>query len=122
MLKKIACLAILFTVIGIPAFAQKITATIRGTVTDTTGGVVPGANVTVRGEDTGVTRSTVTNSSGVYSFPELQVGSYTVEVAISGFKTSVVKGIALNVADDRGVDVKLETGRASCRERVSTIV
>ncbi|HVD77903.1 MAG TPA: carboxypeptidase-like regulatory domain-containing protein [Vicinamibacteria bacterium] len=113
MLKKIACLAILFTLIGIPSFAQKITATIRGTVTDTTGGVVPGANVTVRGEDTGVTRSTVTNSSGVYSFPELQVGTYTVEVAISGFKTSVVKGIALNVADDRGVDVKLETGAMS---------
>jgi hypothetical protein len=113
MLKKIACLAILFTVIGIPSFAQKITATIRGTVTDTTGGVVPGANVTVRGEDTGVTRSTVTNSSGVYSFPELQVGTYTVEVAISGFKTSVVKGVALNVADVRGVDVKLETGAMS---------
>src|SRR2546425_994766 len=113
MLKKIACLAILFTVIGIPSFAQKITATIRGTVTDSTGGVVPGANVTVRGENTGVTRSTVTNASGVYSFPELQVGTYTVEVAISGFKTSVVKGVALNVADDRAVNVKLETGAMS---------
>ena len=59
MLKKIACLSILLTVIGIPSFAQKITATIRGTVTDSTGAVVPGANVTVRGEDTGATRSTV---------------------------------------------------------------
>src|SRR5207245_2644837 len=113
MLKKIACLSILLTLIGVPSYAQKITATIRGTVTDTTGGVVPGANVTVRGENTGVTRSTVTNSSGVYSFPELQVGTYTVDVAVSGFKTSVVKGVALNVADVRAVDVKLETGAVS---------
>ena len=113
MLKKIACLSILLTVIGIPSFAQKITATIRGTVTDSTGAVVPGANVTVRGEDTGATRSTVTNASGVYSFPELQVGIYTVEVAVSGFKTSVVKGVTLNVADDRAVNVRLETGAVS---------
>src|SRR2546428_457717 len=101
MLKKIACLSILLTLIGVPSFAQKITATIRGTVTDTTGAVVPGANVTVRGENTGVTRSTVTNSSGVYSFPELQVGNDAVEVAVSGFKTTVIKGVALNVLEDR---------------------
>src|SRR5207244_5259123 len=50
---------------------------------------------------------------GVYSFPELQVGTYTVEVAVSGFKTSVIKGVALNVADDRAVNVRLETGTLS---------
>src|SRR5207249_2746310 len=113
MRKKIARLAVLLVVLAVPSFAQKITATIRGTITDTTGAVVPGANVTVRGENTGVTRSTVTNSSGVYSFPELQVGTYAIEVAVSGFKTSVVKGVALNVADVRAVNVKLEPGTVS---------
>src|SRR5438034_9980283 len=103
MRKKIAPLFILILVTAVQSFAQTITATIRGTVTDTTGAVVPGANVTVRGENTGVTRSTITNSSGVYSFPELQVGTYAIEVAITGFKTSVVKGVALNVADVRAV-------------------
>ena len=113
MRKKIARLAVLLFVIAVPSFAQRITAMIRGTVTDTTGAVVPGATVTVRGETTGIRRSTVTNASGVYSFPELQVGTYDVEVAVSGFKTSVIRGVALNVADVRAVDVKLETGTVS---------
>src|SRR5207247_9522552 len=95
---------------AMPSFAQKTTATIRGTVTDSTGAVVPGVNVTVKHEGTGFTRSNVTNSSGVYSFPELPLGTYTVEAALTGFKSSVVKGVTLNVADVRGVDVRLEPG------------
>src|SRR2546425_10795666 len=110
MRKTTACLIVLLAGWALPAFAQRTTATIRGTVTDSTGAVVPGANVTAKSEETGFTRSTATNSAGVYSFPELPLGTYTVEVALSGFKTSVVKGVALNVADDRAVNVRLETG------------
>src|SRR3989442_6807415 len=113
MRKTTACLIVLLAASAAPTLAQRITATIRGTVTDSTGAVVPGANVTAKSEETGGTRSTVNNSAGVYSFPELQVGTYTVEVAIRGFKTSVVKGVALNVADDRAVNVRLETGTMS---------
>ena len=98
---------------ALPARAQRTTASIRGTVTDATGGVVPGADVTVKGTDTGLTQSTVTNTDGVYSFPELPVGTYSVEVTISGFKSSVQTGIALNVADQRTVNVTLETGAVS---------
>jgi len=110
MRKTTAFLTLLLAAMAMPSFAQRITATIRGTVTDSTGAVVPGVNVTVKNEGTGYTRSTASNSSGVYSFPELPLGTYTVEVALSGFKTSVVKGVALNVADDRAVNVRLETG------------
>src|SRR3989442_2038979 len=113
MRKTTACLMVLLAALAAPTLAQRITATIRGTVTDSTGAVVPGANVTAKSEETGFTRSTATNSAGVYSFPELPLGTYTVEVALSGFKTSVVKGVALNVADVRAVDVKLETGAVS---------
>jgi hypothetical protein len=98
---------------ALPARAQRTTASIRGTVTDATGGVVPGADVTVKGTDTGLTQSTVTNTDGVFSFPELPVGTYSVEVTISGFKSSVQTGIALNVADQRTVNVTLETGAVS---------
>ena len=141
MRSRIALATILLAVVAHTSFAQRITATIRGTVTDTTGAVVPGANVTVKGEETGYTRSTLTNSAGVYSFPELPTGTYGVEVALTGFKSAVVRGVALNVADDRSIDVRLEpgalaenvtvevpavavktiggeVGRASCRERV----
>jgi hypothetical protein len=110
MRRSIALAVVLLVVVAVPSFAQRITATIRGTVTDTTGAVVPHASVTVKGEETGFTRSSITNSSGVYSFPELPTGTYTVEVGLSGFKSAVVKGVALNVADDRSVDVRLEPG------------
>ena len=97
----------------VPSFAQRTTATIRGTVTDGTGAVVPGASVTVKGEQTGYARSTSTNASGVYSFPELPIGTYAVEVSLTGFKSSQVRGVALNVADDRAVNFILETGTLS---------
>src|SRR5207247_6660622 len=86
MRKTTACLIVLLAGLAMPAFAQKTTATIRGTVTDSSGAVVPGVNVTVKNEGTGFTRSNVTNSSGVYSFPELPLGTYTVEAALTGLK------------------------------------
>jgi hypothetical protein len=99
--------------LAVPVFAQRITATLRGTVTDPTGATVPGATVTVRGESTGFTRSTVTNSAGLYTFAEMPLGTYSVEVALTGFKSASVTGVTLNVADVRAVDVVLEAGAVS---------
>ena len=73
--------------------------------------MIAGASVTVKGEGTGLTRSGTTNSSGVYTFTDLPVGSYQVEVSAPGFKASVVTKILLNVADVRAVDVSLATGQ-----------
>ncbi len=108
------CLTLLL-VMWVPAIAgaQLTTASIRGTVTDTSGAVVPGATVTVTGETTGFTRSTTTNTSGFYTLPELPVGTYTLEVTLQSFKSAVRKGIVLNVADVRAEDVQLETGAVS---------
>jgi hypothetical protein len=74
-----------------------------GTVTDTSGGVIPGANISVKNIATGVIRTTATNSAGLYTVPNLQPGSYEIIVAASGFSTEVRKGITLNV----GVDLVL---------------
>src|SRR5438552_19039362 len=104
----IASLLLLLT--AAPAYAQRITASIRGTVTDPTSAVVAGATVTVRNEATGLTRTTKTNSAGNYSFDELPVGSYRIEVSFSGFKSAVKSGIVVNVADVRAVDMQLSTG------------
>jgi hypothetical protein len=95
------------------AFGQVTTASIRGTVTDTTGAVVPGATVTVKGEQTGFTREIQTNAAGFYSFAELPVGTYTIEVGLSGFKSATRTGIILNVADVRAENVALEAGAVS---------
>ncbi len=97
-------------VAAVPALAQRTNATIRGTVTDSTGAVVPGANVTLKGEATGSTRTVATNAAGVYSFAELPIGSYTLEVGLSGFKSAVRSKIGVTVAEVREVNVQLETG------------
>jgi hypothetical protein len=102
----LACLLLLAS----PATGQRTTATIRGTVTDPTGAVVPGAAVTLTREETGLTRSVTTNSAGDYVFAELAVGRYGVRVEHTGFKGAAVTGIDLNVADVRAVDVRLEPG------------
>src|SRR5688572_9966360 len=102
--------AFLVASIAVPVLAQKITANIRGTVTDPSGSVIPGAKVTVKNEDTGLTRVSEANSEGIYSFAELPVGTYRIEVESAGFKSAVRSRITLNVADTRAVDVQLETG------------
>ncbi|HEY7057959.1 MAG TPA: carboxypeptidase regulatory-like domain-containing protein, partial [Vicinamibacterales bacterium] len=92
------------------ALAQRTNAAVRGTVTDQSKAVVPGATVTITGTDTGLTRTTVTNADGVYSVSELPVGRYTISVELQGFKTATRTDISLNVADDRKLDFELVPG------------
>src|SRR3954469_16229265 len=96
------CVAALF--MAVPAWAQRTTASIRGTITDQSKAVVPGATVTVTGQDTGLTRTATTDRDGAYTFAELPVGRYRIQVQLQGFKTSTRTDIALNVADDRAID------------------
>lgn len=103
-------LALALALLAAPAFAQRTTATIRGTVTDPTGAVVVGANVKVTNENTGRVCSVRTNASGNYSCSELPVGSYSLEVEHPGFKSAVFSKVVINVADVRDINVKLETG------------
>jgi hypothetical protein len=111
MQKRLACWAVSVMLLSaVPAAAQRSTASLRGTVADSTGGVLPGTQVTVTSDATGLTRTTTTNDAGVYSFPDLPVGRYRVQAEIQGFKTAQRTDVILNVADDRAVDFQLETG------------
>jgi carboxypeptidase family protein len=112
-LHRLSLVAFLALLVAMPAYAQKITGTIRGTVTDPTGAIIAGAKVTVKNEDTGLSRSSTTSSAGIFSFAELPVGSYRVEVEHPGFKAEVRSKITLNVADTRAVDIQLATGDIS---------
>ena len=93
-----------------PAAAQRSTASIRGTVSDTTQAVLPGATVTATNEETGLVRSAVTNNAGVYSLSELPVGRYKVEAELSGFKKASRSAVTLRVADDFAIDFTLAAG------------
>ncbi len=96
--------------IAVPALAQRVASTIRGTVSDPTAAVIVGAKVTAKNEATGLTRATETNASGSYAFADLPIGTYTLEIEYPGFKSSMTRGILLNVADVRQILITLETG------------
>jgi hypothetical protein len=96
-----------------PAAAQGSTATLRGNVQDSTGGVLPGATVTVTNASTKGVQSVVTDERGQYLFAGLFPGSYDLKVEMSGFKSYERKGVPLSPNDTRGIDVRLEVGQQS---------
>lgn len=102
------------------ASAQTITGTIRGTVTDPAGAVVPGAHVTATSVATGVRTSTVTNQTGEYNIQFLPIGTYTVTVAASGFRTTSIDAFQLQIDQIAKIDAKLEVGSASTTVTVSS--
>ena len=83
---------------GSVARAQTIRGTITGTVTDSTGAVVPGATVTVTHAATGIGTSAQTNREGLYTIPLLPPGSYQATVELSGFKKYLRGGIVVQIA------------------------
>lgn len=95
------------------------TATLQGTVTDPAGGGVPDASVAAIDEATGVRKETRTDSVGVYLFPSLIIGPYKLEVSKSGFQTTVVSGLKLEVASTMTRNVQLSLGQTSQTIEVS---
>jgi hypothetical protein len=95
-----------------PAAAQLTTADIVGTVTDSTGGVVPGVTVTVVNTATEATQVAVTDGSGNFVVNLLPPGRYRVRVELEGFR-GVVREIPVGAGDRSRVDARLETGQLS---------
>ena len=93
-----------------PASAQDPRGSIAGTVTDATGGVLPGVTVVVTNTETGVSQNTVTDSEGRYRVLYLNPGSYAVTAELSGFKKFSAAPTRVGVGDVVRVDVALETG------------
>jgi hypothetical protein len=92
------------------AYAQLTTADILGTVTDSTGAVIPNANVTLTNLGTQEKRSATTNSSGDYSFTLLQPGHYSITVQTTGFKASSTPDLAVEAGDRARNDAHLQLG------------
>jgi hypothetical protein len=83
---------------------------ITGTVTDSTGAVVPGVQVTVTNQATGLAHTETTNGSGFYAEESLPPGDYSVITTKSGFKTQTVKNLHLEPGQRRGLNLKLDVG------------
>jgi len=112
------CLFALLVLVAGNVTAQTFRGTILGTVTDSSGGTVPGATVTIKNVDTGLTRTLTTSDDGSYSAPELPIGNYSVTVEKPGFKTGLISGIKVEVSTERRADVTLQTGQLSQKVEV----
>src|SRR5579863_5054077 len=104
----LSCLAL---GIGSPAYGQS-TATLLGTVTDSTGAVLPSVQITITNTATGLARTATTNSTGNYNAPDLIIGTYNLKADLAGFKTYDRTGITLNVEATVRVDITMQIGES----------
>src|SRR5258707_11195556 len=109
-MKKLTCAAVLAVFLDIAALAQFDSGQIAGFIRDPSQSVIAGAGVTVTNEGNGEKHRTTTNSGGYYVFPNLFVGSYSVEVEAPGFKKSTETGIKLSSASKLSIDIELAVG------------
>jgi len=106
----LAVVAVLFVTTPI-ATAQSSSATVNGTVLDTSGAVVPGASVTLKNQASGDERTEVSNGDGFFNFAAVQPGTYTLAVSRQGFKNWQAKDINVNASETRGIaNIKLQVG------------
>jgi hypothetical protein len=102
-----------------PAYCQIDTATLSGRITDSTGAVVPNAQVKAVQTQTNFESLTQTNAEGLFSVPSLRPGPYRLTVVASGFKQYIREGLELSVGDNVSVDAALEVGGVSESVRVT---
>ncbi|MDM7997409.1 MAG: carboxypeptidase-like regulatory domain-containing protein [Acidobacteriota bacterium] len=104
--------------LAMPAFCQD--ASLGGTVTDSSGAVVPGAMVTATNEGTGVISTATTNTAGVYSFPRLLFGSYTVKAEQKGFQPKTYTKVPLSAGQQARLNFQLDIGGVATSVEVTT--
>lgn len=112
MTTRVAILAGIGLLLFSSARAQD-TATIVGTVTDSTGAVVPDVRITVSNLDKGLTRNLVSNEAGEYVAAALPIGDYSITAEAPGFRKLVRSGVTLEVGQKLRVDLKLAVGKVN---------
>jgi len=107
---RLALLALLACGLSFSASAQLSTATLSGTITDSTGAAIPGATITLTQTDTNYVRATKSKDDGSYREEFLPVGPYKISVNASGFKSLERSGITLSVLQNADLDLQLQIG------------
>jgi len=114
MTRKSALLGlVLFLLSGVDGNGQGTTATISGTVMDSTGAVVPGTKIVILNEETGISREVAGDETGRYTAPSLGLGNYRVTASKDGFQTQVRSGITLTIGRQAIVNFELPVGSVS---------
>src|SRR2546426_3883978 len=111
--------ALTFSLAAPSSFGQIVNASLTGTVTDPTGAAAPEATVTATETATGQATKTATDVTGNYNLPSLAPGTYTITVEKTGFKSTVLTGITLQVNQKAQVDVQIQVGQVTTSVEVS---
>jgi hypothetical protein len=118
----VVCLAVLFLCVS-PSLGQSAgTGALTGTVADPSGGVIVGATVIATNLGTGQERSATTDTTGAYKFSLLAAGNYSVKFSASGFKTSEVPSVTVNITETPVLNQKLEVGAQTEQVTVESTV
>lgn len=116
------CMVVAFVaaIAGLPAaWAQTVTGSVTGQVTDTTGAVIPNARVTAANTATGVKTQTLTNGDGAYTIRFLPIGQYQVTVEANGFAAQTLPTFSLEIAQTAKFNVQLSAGSVATTVQVS---
>jgi hypothetical protein len=105
-------------IFSVPAHSQVTGATLTGTITDPSGGVVTGATITATNTATGISRDVKSDASGLYTIPNLVPGPYDIKVSATGFSTSA-QSIALAVGQQQQLNFSLKVGQTSTTVQVT---
>ena len=105
--------ALVLVCLSLPAVAQDFRGAISGTVTDASGGVLPGVTVTITNAETNVSVDAVTDARGAFTVRHLNPGTYNVQAQLEGLQTVQRKGITVRVGDNIPVDFRMEPGAVS---------
>ena len=108
----VACAMLMVTIGAQRLNAQAATATVSGTVTDSSGAAIPDAAISMRNTATDVTRSIVSDGQGRYNVPDLAIGNYDIQAVKQGFQTVVRRAIVLDVGSQPVIDFQLPVGTA----------
>src|SRR4030095_7422343 len=118
----VCAVALLLFATSVSAQVDVATATLKGSVSDPAGAVVPGASVTVISAERGVAKTAVSDASGNYQIPLLQPGKYAVKIEAQGFSSYYTNDLTLTIGQVAVLDAKLEVGSVSTQVQVSSDV
>jgi hypothetical protein len=121
-LSSLAIATLLFIMISLGALHAQIAGAgnIQGTITDQSGALLPKATVTLINKATGTKQVTTSDDAGAYSFPNISIGTYSVEVGATGFQTYEQSGIVLEVGSNIAINASLSVGRSDVKVEVQS--
>lgn len=108
--------------LSVPAAAQSVRGTVSGNVTDSNGAAIPGATVTLVGDQKADTRSVTTNDTGRFSFPAIQPGTYSLRIEQKGFQALEHRGVVLSANESLALgELKLQPGEIAGMVTVTSV-